>query len=250
MPLLGNPQIVLQELADWTEADGLLSGAARRTAFLDKILSAGPRVYSEEDTRSDAIPMHPARVVTELRNAYPDNGLLAVDSGAQRAWFAEYWQIRQIDTHFSLTNLGPMGGAIPLAIGAKLARPAQPMLVATGDGCMLMHGMELHTAAREKIPMVIAVMNNHAYGNIYYRAHQMGPGPQRLTDIPNTDWVAFATAMGARGERVDTPEAIGEAMERALAADGPYLLDLHVDKTYPTPVGVWKQRQQEWEDND
>ena len=48
---------------------------------------------------------------------------------------------------------------------------------------MLMHGMELHTAAREKIPLIIAVMNNQAYGNIYYRAAKMGPGPEHLTDI-------------------------------------------------------------------
>jgi len=194
--------------------------------------------------------MHPARVVAELRDAFPDDGVLCVDSGAHRAWFAEYWDVREPGTHFSLTNLGPMGGAIPLGIGAKLARPERPLMVATGDGCMLMHGMEVHTAVREKLPLVIAVMNNRAYGNIYFRATTMGPGPQRLTDIPGIDWVAFARAMGGDGERVDEPEAIAAALGRALDAAGPYLLDLHVDKTCSTPVNAWRERQREWEDDD
>jgi acetolactate synthase-1/2/3 large subunit len=143
-----------------------------------------------------------------------------------------------------------MGGAIPLGIGAKLARPERPLMVGTGDGCMLMHGMEVHTAAREKVPLVIALMNNQAYGNIYYRAAKMGPGPERLTEIPGIDWVAFARSMGADGERVERPDGIAAAMARALEAPGPYLLDLRTDKTYPTPVAVWRQRQQQWEDTD
>ena len=96
--------------------------------------------------------------------------------------------------------------------------------------------MEVHTAAREKVPLVIALMNNRSYGNIYYRASKMGPGPERLTDIPGIDWVAFAGSMGGEGERVERPDDIAAAVGRALRATGPYLLDLHTDKTYPTPV--------------
>ncbi len=126
-----------------------------------------------------------------------------------------------------------MGGAIPLGIGAKLARPDRPLMVATGDGCMLMHGMELHTAARERLPLVLAVMNNQAYGNIWYRAHTLGAGPERLVEIPGIDWVGFARSMGADGETVERPDEVAGAMGRALAAEGPYLLDLRIDKTLP-----------------
>jgi acetolactate synthase I/II/III large subunit len=93
-------------------------------------------------------------------------------------------------------------------------------------------------------------MNNHCYGNIYFRASTMGPRPERLTEIPGIDWVAFARSMGAQGERVEQPADIAAAVARALEYAGPYLLDLHVDKTYPTPVGVWRERQREWEDTD
>lgn len=250
VPLVANPAIALERLATLDNAAGLEAGRDKRRSFLEKIRGQGPRRYNLEDTESDAAPMHPARVITELRNAYPDDGVLCVDSGAHRAWCAEYWDIRQPGTHFSLTNLGPMGGAIPLGIGAKLAQPERPMMVVTGDGCMLMHGMEIHTAARENIPMIIAVMNNRSYGNIYYRASKMGPGPEHLTDITGIDWVGFAQSMGAAGEKVESPGDVAEAVSRALAHRGPYLLDLPVDKTYPTPVGAWHERQKQWEDND
>ncbi len=119
--------------------------------------------------------------------------------------------MREPGTHFSLTNLGPMGGAVPLGIGAKLVRPERPLMVATGDGCMLMHGMEVHTAAREKVPLVIALMNNRSYGNIYFRASKMGPGPARLTDIPRFPSVA----MGRLG-RHGCAELVGHCRQHFL----------------------------------
>lgn len=251
LPVVGNAGEALERLAAMDDAAGLESGTADRQAFLERIRKDGPRRYRVEDTRSDAVPMHPARVVTALRDAFPDDGVLCVDSGAHRAWFAEYWEVREPGTHFSLTNLGPMGGAIPLGIGAKVARPDRPLMVATGDGCMLMHGMELHTAAREQIPLVVAVMNNRSYGNIYYRASAMGPGPEHLTDIPGIDWVGFARSMGADGERIEKAADIAGAVARALDHHGgPYLLDLRIDKTYPTPVAPWRERKQEWEDHE
>lgn len=252
IPIVGDARSALEYLStlEGAAAEGLERGRATRRAFLERIRKAGPRLFGESDVASDALPIHPARAVTALREAFPGDGVLCVDSGAHRAWFAEYWTVHEPGTHYSLTNLGPMGGAIPLGIGAKLARPERPLMVATGDGCMLMHGMELHTAAREKVPMVIAVMNNQAYGNIWYRAHSLGHGPEELTAIPGIDWVRFAESMGASGEAVAHPDAIGDAMGRALESAGPYLLDIRIDKKYPTPVGAWRERQAEWEDHE
>ena len=252
VPVVADAGAALDRLLalDGEVAAGLEAGRETRREWLAAIRHVQPRLYHEHDTRSDAVPMHPARVVTELRAAFPDEGVLCVDSGAHRAWFAEYWTVRRPGTHLSLTNLGPMGGAVPLGIGAKLARPELPLMVASGDGCMLMHGMEVHTAAREQVPLIVAVMDNRAYGNIWYRAHALGAGPERLTEIPGIDWVGFARSMGAEGEVVEHPGQIAGAVERGLAANGPYLLDLRTDKTFPTPVGIWRERQAEWEDHE
>ncbi|MHB1518385.1 MAG: thiamine pyrophosphate-dependent enzyme [Acidimicrobiales bacterium] len=138
----------------------------------------------------------------------------------------------------------------PLGIGAWLARPDRPLMVATGDGCMLMHGLELHSAVRQGVPLIVALMDNRAYGNIWYRAHRLGPGPEGLTEISDIDWVAFARSMGARGEVVDDPGDTALAVTRALESGGPYLLDLRVGKTYPTPAGPWRERQAAWEDHE
>src|SRR4029450_3970390 len=108
-----------------------------------------------------------------------------------------------------------------MGIGAKLVRPERPMVIATGDGCMLMHGMELHTAGREGVPVIVALMNNGAYGNIWYRAHAMGPGPESLTDITGIDWVAFARSMGGDGETVTDAAEVAAAAPRGLAGHGP-----------------------------
>ena len=234
--VVGNAGEALQRLAAVKDAAGLDAGRAKRRAFLAQIRAQGPYQYQPEDTKSDAVPMHPARVVTELRAAFPDDGVLCVDSGAHRAWFAEYWDIREPGTHFSLTNLGPMGGAIPLGIGAKLAQPERPLMVATGDGCMLMHGMEVHTAAREKVPLVIALMNNQVLRQHLLPRLKDGTRPgtphrysrHRLGRFCRDRWAAMASAWNG-------PTDIAAAVGRALGAAGPYLLDLHIDKTYPTP---------------
>lgn len=252
VPLLADAATVLERLAGLgpDEARGLEAGREYRRQFVERITTAGSRVYQEPDTQSDARPMHPARVVTELRRAFPRDGVLCVDSGAHRAWFAEYWSVHAPGTHFSLTNLGPMGGAVPLGIGAWLARPDRPVMVATGDGCMLMHGMELHSAVRQGVPLIVALMDNNAYGNIWYRAHQQGPGPESLTEISGIDWVAFARSLGAEAEAVDDPDQVAPAVARALRAKGAYLLDLRVDKSFPTPIAPWRERQAEWEDHE
>lgn len=251
VPVVSNPCTALNwmlECDDETQTS-LAAGAGVRSQFLARIKSE-PRSYGMGDTTSDVQPMHPARVVSELRAAFPDDGVLCVDSGAHRAWFAEYWTVPQIGGHYSLANLAPMGGAVPLSIGAALAEPDRPVMVATGDGCMLMHGMELHTAATTRTPLIVAVMNNHAYGNIWYRAKEMGAGPEGLTTIKGVDWVGFAHAMGAGGERVEDPSEVGPALRRGLSHPGPYLLDLVTDKHYPTPVVPWRERLSHWHDSE
>jgi acetolactate synthase-1/2/3 large subunit len=197
-------------------------------------------------TRDDT-PLHPARVVAELRAACPRDAIVVPDSGAHRAWLAHYWTAYDARQYVTATSLGPMGAAIPLAIGAKAARPDTVCVAVTGDGCMLMHGMELHTAVQHDLPIVVVVMNNGAYGNIWFRAHAMGPGPESLTDIRDTDWVGFARSMGALGVSVQKPDELGPAFSQAIDAGRTVLLDVHIDKAAPTPVAPWKEAADRWE---
>ncbi len=216
-------------------AAALLEGQAVRRSWIDA-LKAGPRLYDTENCRRTTRPIHPAAAVTALRAVFPRDGILLVDSGAHRAFAGHYWSAYQPRTYVSATNLGPMGWAIPAAVGVQCARPERRVAVITGDGCMLMHGMDVQTAARYRLPIIYVVLNNSALGNVWLRAHQYGPLPSELTSIPDHDWAGFARSLGAEGLTVENPAALGEAFEKALAAKATVLIDVKADKDCPTPV--------------
>jgi len=251
VPVTASPKAFLERLAavEGPIAAGLDEGRPARRAFLADVKSRGTRTYESQDARSDAEPMHPARMVAAARAACPSETVLAIDSGAHRAWCSQYWTSYGNGDYLSLANLGPMGGAIPLGIGAKLARPERPLVVATGDGCMLMHGLEIHTAARHEVSLVVLVFDNRCYGNIWYRAARMGSGPEALTDIPGIDWPAFARSMGGDGLTVHRPEQLADAFEQGLVHPGPFVVAARIDKRYPTPIAPWRQAVAEWEDD-
>lgn len=231
--------------------DYLLNQSGRLRESLEPTLSARadwvsqirskPRLQDPENCESDAAPIHPARVVSELRKAFPRDGVLVVDSGAHRAFAGHYWESYEPKTYISATNLGPMGWAIGAAIGVQCAQPRRRVAVITGDGCMRMGGMEIATAARYRLPVIYVVINNAALGNVWLRAHGLGPTPDELTRLPDHDWAGFAQALGARGETVRAPRDLAGAFERALQGEGPTLIDVKADKAFTTPVKDWAE---------
>jgi len=220
-----------------------------RRLWLERIRALGPRCYNPGDAASDAVPLHPARVVADLRRAMPRHGALVVDSGAHRAFCGHYWQSYAPRTYFSATNIGPMGWAIAAACGIKAARPDLPLAVVTGDGCMLMHGLEMHTAARYGLAVVYVVINNQALGNVWLRSHLHGPGPAALTEIPGRDWASVARALGLEAATVERPGDLQPAFETALASGRAYLVDVRCDKRFATPVTPYAAAKAHWTDD-
>ncbi len=161
---------------------------------------------------------------------------MLVDSGAHRAFAAHYWTAYAPRSYISATNLGPMGWAIPAAVGVQCARPDRRVAVITGDGCMQMHGLELQTAARYRLPIIYLVINNGALGNVWLRAKQYGALPAELTSIPDHDWAGFARALGAQAFTVREPGELDGTYQKALAAGTTALIDVKADKDCPTPV--------------
>jgi acetolactate synthase-1/2/3 large subunit len=208
---------------------------AERRAWVERI-KAGPRLHDVENCVRKSRPIHPAAAVTALRRAFPRDGIVLVDSGAHRAFMGHYWTAYEPGTYVSATNLGPMGWAIPAAVGVQCARPERRVAVVTGDGCMHMHGIEIQTAARHRLPIVYVVLNNAALGNVWLRAHQEGPVPAALTSLPDHDWAGFARSLGAEGFTVDDPAALEETFQKALACGTTAVVDVKADKDCPTPV--------------
>jgi acetolactate synthase I/II/III large subunit len=216
-------------------APALAAGEARRREWLAAI-KAKPRLYDIENLSRRTAPIHPATAIAALRKALPRDGIVLVDSGAHRAFTEHYWSAYEPRTYISATNLGPMGWAIPAAVGVQFARPERRVVVITGDGCMQMHGIEVQTAARYRLPIVYVVINNSALGNVWLRARQYGPLPAELTSIPDHDWAAFARALGAQGFTVRDPAQLEATFQQALAAGTTALVDVKADKDCPTPV--------------
>ena len=99
----------------------------------------------------------------------------------------------------------------------------------TGDGCMHMHGLEIATAARYGLPIVYVVINNAALGNVWLRAHSLGPVPAELTTLPDLDWAGFARSLGCEGETVRDPAELAPAFARALARARPTVVDVKAE---------------------
>jgi acetolactate synthase I/II/III large subunit len=235
---------LMQERAD-AIASSLTAGQAQRRAWLAKIRQE-PRLYDIDNRGKLTKPVHPAAAITALRKVYPRDGVLLVDSGAHRAFAGHYWTAYEPRTYISATNLGPMGWAIPAAIGVQCARPDRRVAVITGDGCMHMHGLEIQTAARYGLPVIYVVLNNCALGNVWLRARKFGPLPSELTSIPDHDWAGFARALGAQGFTVIDPAQLEEIYRQALAAKGPVLIDVKTDKNCPTPIYDFRAGARAW----
>jgi acetolactate synthase I/II/III large subunit len=214
--------------------DALTSTAGARRSWLDAI-RATPYHDTEADRTSEAVPMHPARVIAEMRKAAPKDTVVTVDSGAHTYFTGHHWTSHRAGEFLLLATTAPMGAAVPMAIGSKIARPAQPHCAVAGDGCLLMHGMEIHTAVRYKLPLVIVAMNNSALGNNYLAALHQSAEALRLTEIPTVDWAAFAQSLGADGVVVKDPADLPAAFKRAFAATGPFVVDARCDPKIPTP---------------
>lgn len=233
-------------LSEPTERLGYLeAGKSVRREWVDSIRKL-PRLYDVENCSSEAIPIHPARIISDLRRVMPRETAALVDSGAHRAFAGQYWESYEPRTYISATNLGPMGWAIPAGIGVKLARSDRPCVVITGDGCMLMHGLEIQTAARFNVPVIYVVINNAAFGNVWLRASKMGQGPADLTSLPDHDWATVAKGLGLNSLTVHEPQELAPAFQQALESNSAFLIDVKADKRFSTPVEPFSESIKSW----
>lgn len=192
----------VQAVSGWLhgceQLEPLLRTAPDRESWVVS-LSQTSRTYDSPKTlatHSGVIALD--HVVESLRQITPDDGIIVADAGLQRVFAGHYWQATQPGAFYSACGTAPLGWAICASIGIQIARPEQLVIAMTGDGCMCAHGMELATMVRYRLPIVVVVCNNGAYGSVYRRLRA-----KELTEIPVVDWVAFAQSLGAQAIRVD-----------------------------------------------
>ncbi len=236
----GDVGTALKEFANSDElTQALTRTKSTRESWVKKIKEK-ERYYDPETRTSEQVPLHPARVITDLREVARRDTVLLVDSGAHRAFAGHHWDSYGPRHYLSSTTLAPMGWAIPAGVGAKVARRKQHCVVITGDGCMLMHAMDIQTAVHNDLKVIYVVFNNGALGNVRLRQEEGSPGWDIAT-LTTHDWVKFAESLGAEGECVKEPGKLKKAFERAFEAEGTFVLDIHVDPDATTPITPWRE---------
>tara|TARA_B100000029_G_scaffold347951_1_gene340299 strand:- start:220 stop:651 length:432 start_codon:yes stop_codon:yes gene_type:complete len=129
-----------------------------------------------------------------------------------------------------------MGYGLPASISAKRLNPDNTVVAVCGDGDLMMTSQELATAVHHGIAIIVVVVNNGTYGTIRMHQERDYPGNVIATDITNPDFVLFAQAFGAYGERVEKTEDFADAFNRARHSGKPALIELVVDKEAITPT--------------
>ncbi|MBP6918660.1 MAG: thiamine pyrophosphate-binding protein [Legionellaceae bacterium] len=241
VPVLGDCQEFLKTLNNTMDAtmQAVQAHNATRNQWLVSIKNQGTRVYFPENCLSTMVPIHPARVIHELRQIMPTNTILTVDNGAHTLFVGHYWETYGPREFFtSLSHMGSVGWGVPAGIGISIARPDAPSVIITGDGCMLMNGVEIQTAARYNLPIIVIVINNSAYGNPNLRSKTVGVIEDQLTLLPSHDFAAFARALGAEGFTVDKPEELSSTFLKALSLKKTVLVDVKCGN-YPTPTKIF-----------
>ncbi len=181
-----------------------------------------------EGAHDDRFPVYPQRLVADVRKVMPDDGIIALDNGVYKIWFARNYRARQPNTVLLDNALASMGAGLPSAMAAHLVYPDRKVMAICGDGGFMMNSQELETAMRLKMNLVVLILNDSAYGMIKWKQANMGFKNWGL-DYGNPDFVKYAESYGSIGHRVNSSEELLVTLQSCLSTDGVHLIDIPVD---------------------
>ena len=178
--------------------------------------------------KDDRFPVLPQRIVKITRDILPDDGIVTLDNGVYKLWFARNYPA-YVQNSLILDNaLATMGAGLPSAMMAKELYPDRKVISVNGDGGFMMNSQELETAVRLGLDVVVIILNDNAYGMIKWK--QEGEGfPKYGLDYGNPDFVKYAESFGATGHRPTSVEDFIAILEKALDSKGVQVIDLSVD---------------------
>jgi acetolactate synthase-1/2/3 large subunit len=173
-------------------------------------------------------PIYPQRLVADIRKAMPDDGMICLDNGVYKIWFARNYPAHQSNTVMLDNALATMGAGLPSAMASHLVYPDRKVMAICGDGGFMMNSQELETAVRLKMNITCLILNDSSYGMIRWKQANMGFDDWGL-EYGNPDFVKYAESYGAKGHRVDSSENLIKTLETCLSTPGVHLIDCPVD---------------------
>ena len=173
-------------------------------------------------------PVFPACLVKQIREAMPADGIICLDNGVYKIWFARNYAARQPNTVLLDNALATMGAGLPSAMASAMVYPDRKVMAICGDGGFMMNSQEMETAVRLKLDITVLILNDNSYGMIRWKQANMGFQDWGLT-YGNPDFVKYAESYGAKGYRVESAEQIPGLLEQCLNSEGVHLIDCAVD---------------------
>ena len=238
VPIVGDCKAVIEELVKAVREVGMPQpDRSEWDAQLKQWQAQHPLQYDQGWNEGDALK--PQFCIEQLRDGSPEDTIVVSGVGQHQMWSSQFWRFNHPYTWVNSGGLGTMGFAVPAAIGAKVGMPGRTVWAIDGDGCFQMTAQELVTASAERIPVKVAILNNAYLGmvrqwqELFYeeRYSEVYLSP----DLP--DYKMWAEAMGCVGMRVEHPDEVAAAVEKANSIDDrPVVIDFRVDwteKVYP-----------------
>jgi acetolactate synthase-1/2/3 large subunit len=205
---------------------------ALRQAILGKL---------NQRAEEDRFPITPQRIVHDVRAVMPEDGIVCLDNGMYKIWFARNYRTHVANTLLLDNALATMGAGLPSAMMAAMLYPERRVMAVCGDGGFMMNSQEMETAVRLGLNLVVVILNDNAYGMIRWK--------QSVDDFPdfgmtfgNPDFVRYAQAYGAKGSHVNAVADLVPTLEAAFAGGGVHLVEIPIDYSENTRVLVEELR--------
>jgi acetolactate synthase-1/2/3 large subunit len=184
--------------------------------------------HIEEGKDDPSFPMKPQRFVGDVRKVIPEDGIIALDNGIYKIWFARNYRTTRPNTVLLDNALATMGAGLPSAMEAARLYPEKRVMAVCGDGGFMMNSQELETAVRLNLNLVVLILNDSSYGMIRWKQAAMDLEDFGL-EFNNPDFVQYANSYGAKGHRVESTESFIPLVNQCFDEGGVHLIDLPVD---------------------
>lgn len=230
--IIGDAKVNLQLLTNELKAQNYTADSSYRDEIFARKAKWAKGVFSGPIADTQATPVPPIALQMELGKCLKENGIFVVDAGNPGAW-AHITDFPEGTTCMKPVNYGNMGFALGAALGCKEAAPEREVIALLGDGSLGMTLGELETISREKLNVIVLLVNDDAYGNIK-QEEKFKTGTENYVGVefPSIDYVDIAKALGYSGTIVRKACELPAAMEQARVADGPYMIEIKLDGSY------------------
>jgi len=215
---------------------GMLEGQLSRD---EHIFALRRKILERINDRAeeDRFPLTPQRIVHDVRQVMPEDGIVCLDNGMYKIWFARNYRTHVANTLLLDNALATMGAGLPSAMMAAMLYPDRRVMAVCGDGGFMMNSQEMETAVRLRLNLVVLILNDSAYGMIRWKQAVDG-FPDFGMSFGNPDFVRYAEAYGAKGSRVSAVTDLVPTLEAAFADGGVHLIDVPIDYSENTRVLV------------